>query len=136
LHPTYSNGEGVRFADFANPKTDGSEPVIVKNVNSAFIGTDLEALLRRKNIDALFVVGLTTNHCVSTTTRMAANLGAVDSAKGKGRVVLIGDATATFERGSWDAETVHGVQLASLSGEFAEVMDTEAVVELLGGSDN
>lgn len=134
LHPTALNGTAVQFYAFAAPSADNSEPVIVKNVNSAFIGTDLETLLRRKSIDALFIVGLTTDHCISTTTRMAANLGVVNSAGNKGRVVLIGDATATFERGGWDAETIHSVHLASLDGEFAEVLSTEAVVELVGGS--
>ncbi|MGA3110335.1 MAG: isochorismatase family protein, partial [Candidatus Bathyarchaeia archaeon] len=51
------------------------EPIITKTVNSAFIGTDLEAQLKGKNIETLVVVGMTTDHCVSTTARMAGNMG-------------------------------------------------------------
>ncbi len=66
-----------------------NETIFQKNVNSAFIGTNLENYLRNKSIDKLIVVGMTLAHCVSTTVRMAANLGF--------KVILIEDATITFE---------------------------------------
>lgn len=133
LHPDSGNGKNVEFMEIATPKEDGSEPIVVKHVNSGFIGTDLEERLRKARINALFIAGLTTDHCVSTTTRMAANLGVVDYPDEgvKGRVVLVGDATATHERGKWDAETVQAVQIASLNEEFAEVLSTEEVIRLI-----
>lgn len=99
----------------------GDEPVIQKNVNSAFIGTDLEARLRAAGIDTLVIVGLTTEHCVSTSVRMADNLGF--------NTYLVDDATATFDRTSLDgthltAETVHNVELSVLQGEFATIVRT------------
>ncbi|KAJ6107764.1 hypothetical protein N7523_009087 [Penicillium sp. IBT 18751x] len=146
LHPT----QGIRPLDFAVPASDGSEPVFWKSVNSSFIGTKLEEHLREKGIRQLIIAGLTTDHCVSTTTRMAANLGVVDRFVGdgpvkihadgthekdvkvdKGRIVLLSDATATFEKGGIDAETVHKVSVASLDGEFADVLGTEEVVKAL-----
>jgi nicotinamidase-related amidase len=84
-------------------------------VNSAFIGTALEAHLRAHQIDTVVVVGITTDHCVSSTVRMAANLGFT--------VIVVSDATATFERTGPDgdyhsAELMHRVALASLHDEY------------------
>jgi nicotinamidase-related amidase len=119
---------GNRFKSEALP-LDG-EPVFQKTVNSAFIGTALEAHLRREGIRDLVVAGLTTDHCVSTTVRMAGNLGF--------RVVVVNDATATFERTGPDgarytAEQMHGAALASLHGEFAEVRSAREVLARLAG---
>ena len=101
------------------------EPIIGKTVNSAFIGTNLEQYLHEQGIDTLVVAGLTTDHCVSTTVRMAGNLGF--------KVFLLEDATATFPKrsltGGWViADEVHRVNLASLNGEFCEVLKTEALL--------
>jgi hypothetical protein len=41
------------------------------------------------------------------------------------------DATATYSKGGFDAETVHAVHLASLDGEFASVVGTDEVVKTI-----
>ncbi|CRG83301.1 hypothetical protein PISL3812_00652 [Talaromyces islandicus] len=147
LHP---DADALQPFDFAVPAADGSEPVMWKCVNSSFVGTDLEAYLRQHGVRQVFFAGLTTDHCVSTTTRMAKNLGVVDVLPGGkpvrinadgshpedtnidlGRIVLVADATATFSKGGIDAETVHAVSVASLEGEFADVFATQDVVEAL-----
>jgi nicotinamidase-related amidase len=95
------------------------EPLFRKNVNSAFIGTELETHLRMEGIDELVIMGLTTDHCVSSTARMAANLGFA--------VTVLSDATAAFERTGPDGthftgDMLHSAELASLHGEFATVV--------------
>lgn len=101
------------------------ETVIDKSVNSAFIGTDLKAQLNDNGIEQIVLVGLTTNHCVSTTARMAGNLGF--------DVIVVADATATFNRLSfdgrvYDSESVHQISLANLHGEFATVMNSAQIL--------
>jgi nicotinamidase-related amidase len=121
--------ETAEFKPEAQPR--GDEPVLTKNVNSAFIGTDLEQRLRADGVQTVAVVGLTTDHCVSTTVRMAANLGF--------EAWVLEDATATYARRAPDgelisAETMHRTALASLDDEFAEVLATdEALERALGG---
>jgi nicotinamidase-related amidase len=100
------------------------EQLIVKHVNSAFIGTGLEQHLRDCAISSVVIVGITTDHCVSTTARMAGNLG-FDT-------YVVSDATATFERRGHDgrkysASQIHDSALASLHGEFAGIVDSASV---------
>jgi nicotinamidase-related amidase len=105
---------------------NSTEPVYRKHVNSAFIGTNLEKDLREEGIDTLVVVGLTTNHCISTTARMAGNLGF--------RTYVVSDATAAFSRLALDgtvrpAEAVHAAALSDLHEEFATVVDTAEILK-------
>ena len=115
---------GNEFKEEAQPLPD--EKQFSKSVNSAFIGTGLEAYLAAHEISSIVIVGLTTDHCVSTTVRMAANLGF--------HVTLIADATATFDRNGYDgvvylAEDIHKIHLASLDGEFCNVRSTAEVLK-------
>jgi nicotinamidase-related amidase len=111
---------GNEFKPMVRPLA--GEPVIQKTVNSAFIGTDLDQQLRASDINTLVMTGLITDHCVSTTARMAGNMGY--------NTYVVADATATFDRVGPDgsfflAQDIHAISLASLHREFATIIDTE-----------
>ncbi len=121
--PLAKGNPGNDFMDFNIP--DENEPIIEKDVNSAFIGTDLEKQLKTKGIDTLVIVGLTTDHCVSTTTRMAGNLGF--------NTFLVEDAVATFNKvgannENYSAQLIHDTAIASLKDEFADIIDTKTLI--------
>lgn len=111
---------------------DGFEPrpgeiVIRKDVNSAFIGTDIELRMRQHGITRLVIVGFFTNFCVETSTRMAGNMG-YDT-------YLVPDACATTNRigpdgADHDPETVHALSVASLHGEFCTALSTDQALAL------
>ena len=102
--------------------------VLSKSVNSCFIGTGLKKILDDMGCDTLVIIGLTTDHCVSTTTRMAGNYGY--------NTYLISDATATFDKIGingevYDSDLIHHSALASLKDEFAAVITAEALFAIL-----
>ncbi|HEY1251914.1 MAG TPA: cysteine hydrolase family protein [Thermoanaerobaculia bacterium] len=125
--PLRPGQRGNDFKPEAAPRR--GEPVHEKTVNSCFIGTSLDEDLRRSGIGGLVVAGLTTNHCVSTTARMAGNLGY--------GVWVVSDASATFDRTGPDgvrypADLVHAMALSDLNGEFASVIDTRTLIAEFG----
>ena len=73
VSPLHVSNAGNAFQDIVVPQA--GELIFRKKVNSAFIGTDLQAYLVRAGIRKLIIAGLTTDHCISTTARMAGNLG-------------------------------------------------------------
>lgn len=125
----HESNHGSVIKDVVQPLD--KEPLIQKHTNSAFIGTELEQMLRARDIDTLVLTGLTTPHCVSTTARMAGNLGF--------NTYVVADATAANE-GNVDfqfpggtkleagPDIVHAISLATINGEFAHIVDSSEVL--------
>jgi nicotinamidase-related amidase len=123
LHPTHP---GNAFRDGFAPR-DG-EAVVAKSVNAAFIGTDLDLRLRRLSVTSVVLFGISTDMCVSTTARVASNLGY--------RTLVVADACQCFDLpdgagGTLRAEDIARAHLATLRAEFAEVVDSDAVIAAL-----
>ncbi|MBL8154415.1 MAG: cysteine hydrolase [Anaerolineae bacterium] len=106
----------------------GDEPVLQKTTSSAFISTDLKDRLRARDIQAVVLVGLTTEHCVSATARMAGDYGF--------NTVVVADATACHGYTGYDGayyppEAIHAHALVSLQDESATILTTQQVLDLL-----
>ncbi len=135
-HASREAGSALRpekpgYAPIDDAREIADEPVIVKHVNSSFIGTDLEKQLHDRGLSTLAIAGITTNHCVETTTRMAGNLG-FDAR-------LVSDACYTFDRTGFDgrtesAESIHAMTLSNLDSEFATIETTDSLLAALNVS--
>lgn len=84
------------FRDELAPASD--EPVVVKKTFGAFNSSDLETVARDAGIDTFVIVGISTNCCVESTVRDAAERGFA--------CVVVDDATADYD---------HQAHLASLN---------------------
>ncbi len=126
--PLVKGQPGNQFKDIVKPLAN--ETIIEKQVNSAFIGTDLKQQLDVLAVKKVVIVGLTTDHCISSSARMAGNLGY--------NAFLVSDATATFDKVGPDgtkfaAEIIHEIELASLHNEFATVISTDELLRQIPG---
>ncbi|KAJ7708245.1 Isochorismatase-like protein [Mycena rosella] len=94
-------------------------------------GQSLLYVLEMEGMKSVILVGLSLAHCVSSTVHSAGDRGLA--------VVVVGDAAAAHAAGvvdfvgtagnvgsgtAWSAETVHGVAMAHLEGELADVVTT------------
>lgn len=126
-HSAYRPGQaGHDFKPEAAPLP--GEMVVGKSTCSAFVRTDLQARLGEAAIDTLFVMGVLTQNSLEATVRHAGDLGfathvvadgcwAVDKRLRDGRIV--------------PAELVHELSLANLDGEYAQIIDADALLARL-----
>jgi len=118
--------EGNEFKAIAIPQDD--EVILYKKTNSAFIDTDLLSILRERNIHDIVIVGVVTNNSIEATARMSGNLGF--------STCVVSDATFTFGKMDYSkkwrsAQEVHDMSLANISEEYADILETAKVIELL-----
>lgn len=95
------------------------EPIVVKHTASAFAGTDLADRLRAARVGTVVVTGATTSGCVRAT--------AVDACAHDFVTYVVRDCVGDRERGP------HEAALVDLDAKYADVIDLDAALTLLGG---
>jgi nicotinamidase-related amidase len=110
---------GSKEAEFLGEVApQGDEIIINKTASGVFTSTNARYVLANLGITALYVVGVYTNECVSTTVRDACDLGF--------DVTLIEDACATVSR------RLQRNAIAVLRDRYARIMTTgEVIAELV-----
>ncbi|WJN61134.1 cysteine hydrolase family protein [Pseudomonas sp. SO81] len=124
--PFWPGQSGVEFQEQLQPLD--AEHVVEKNVPDAFINSGLERWLRTRGIEAVAIVGVSTNNSVEATARTAGNLGFA--------TYVAADATFAFAKADYNgvmrnAEDVHAMALANLNGEYATVVTSSELRDLL-----
>jgi len=114
---------GIEIIDALAPRA--GDIVVDKLLYSGFHNTDLDTILRVRDIDTIVVCGTVTNVCCETTVR--------DAVHREYKVIVLADANAAMSYpdmgfGAVTAEEVHRQSLTAMAYEFAEVSDTEDVV--------
>lgn len=120
---------GVLFQEALQPLAH--EHVVEKNVPDAFINTALERWLRVRAVNSIVVVGVSTNNSVEASARTAGNLGF--------KTTVVSDACFTFAKRDYagvqrSADEVHAMSLANLDGEYAAILDTQAVLQFVAAA--
>lgn len=91
------------------------EIIVNKTASGVFTATNMEYILKNLGIDTLYVCGVYTNECVSTTVRDASDLGFF--------VNIISDACTTV------TEEFHSFTIKILKDRYARVLTTEEAIQ-------
>ena len=117
------NYEGNREHEIVDElKPRSGESVINKTTIGAFASTGIDHLLRSMGKDQLYMSGVSTNMCVDTTAREAADRGYA--------VTLIEDACGTTH------EDLHNATITNFQRLFGRVISTESALTELGLADH
>jgi len=123
IHVRHNANSGGKIHENVAPLE--SEKVISKNSVNSFKDTDLLEYLKEHKIKKLVMGGMMTHMCVEAAVRASSDYGF--------EVTLIQDACTTrvleFNGIKISAEDVHHSTLASLSGYYAKVIDTNTFLE-------
>lgn len=112
---------GSKEAEFLpEVKPKGDEIIINKTASGVFNATNLEYILRNMDIDSLYLCGVYTNECVSTTARDACDRGF--------HTTLINDACATV------TPQLHNATIATLRDRYARVLSADDVIKEIRGA--
>ena len=114
---------GIEIIDALRPVA--GDVVVDKLFYSGFHNTDLDTVLRARDIDTLIVCGTVTNVCCDTTIR--------DAVHREYKVIALSDANAAMDYpdlgwGAVSAAEVQRVALTTFAYEFGEVATTSEVI--------
>ncbi|WP_439859779.1 cysteine hydrolase family protein [Pseudomonas sp. MBLB4136] len=115
---------GARFQPELAPQP--GEAVFEKNVTDAFVHSGLERWLHVRGIGRVVITGVASENSVEATARSASNLGFVTR--------VVADACYTFAKRDYggrprSAEEVHDMAMANLRDEYAEVLQSGALLD-------
>ena len=110
---THHCQEGTWGAEFYQVRPQPGDDVITKHRYSAFIGTELDPLLRAQGVENLLITGVTTNVCVESTARDGYMLDY--------HIVLVSDCTASY------SDEPHQATLANIRRAFGRVATAEEI---------
>ncbi|MGD1894678.1 MAG: isochorismatase family protein, partial [Cyclobacteriaceae bacterium] len=104
------------------------ELVVQKTETDAFINTNLTDTILALDVERIVITGFITNNSVEATARMSGNLGF--------NTIVISDATATFNKTGlngevYDSELEHAMSLANLNEEYASIVSTQDLIEIM-----
>lgn len=111
LHAAPGSKEAEFLPEIA-PK--GDEIIINKTASGVFNSTNADFMLRNMGIDSLYVCGVYTNECVSTTVRDACDRGF--------HTTMINDACATV------TPELHNATISTIKDRYARVMSAQEVL--------
>lgn len=115
---------GVEIIDELAPLPQ--DIIVDKLFYSGFHDTDLDTILRAKDINTIIICGTVTNVCCETTVR--------DGAHREYKVIFLSDANAAMDYpdlgwGEVSAEDIQRMTLTVIAYEFGQVSPTEEIVK-------
>ena len=102
----------AEFFDEVKPSED--EIVLTKTCSGAFIGTDLDRILRNLGTETLIIIGFYTDQCVETAARDAADIGY--------NTILVEDACATL------TQELHDNAIKALKNVYVNILTTKSLL--------
>lgn len=102
-------------AEFYRVEPEAGEPIVVKHRYSAFVNTDLELILRSREIKTVLITGVATNVCVESTAR--------DAFMRDFYVVFVDDCSAAYD------PALHTTTLRNIESQFGQVVQSSKVFE-------
>ena len=102
---------------FDEVKPSDNEIVLTKTCSGAFVGTDLDRILRNLGTETLIIIGFYTDQCVETAARDAADIGY--------NTILVEDACNTL------TQELHDNAIKALKDVYVKVLTTDSLLAVI-----